>query len=301
MITVKIPATSANVGSGFDSLGLALTLYNEITVEKSDRLLIESLDDTPVPQGEDNLIYTAMRGLYRQCGEKIPALHIRQINRIPMSRGLGSSSACIVGGLLAANALLGSPLTRQQLLNTAAKIEGHPDNVAPALLGGFVCAVIEGAQVRWVRQDLRPDLRFAALIPNFELSTSVARSVLPREIPHRDAVYNLSRAALMSMSLAAGRYENLSAASGDRLHQPYRLRLITGAEEALGILHAQGAYCSYISGAGSTLMAMVPAADEAFFERTRRELDTAGFSQWRLLMLDADNAGAVCTEMQKEK
>jgi homoserine kinase len=295
MVKVKIPATSANVGAGFDSLGLAVSLYNEVCAEESDTLSIVSDDGVEIPDGETNLVYVTMQSVYRICGKTPPAFSIRQTNRIPMSRGLGSSSACIVGGLLAANALLGSPLDRQELLNLATQFEGHPDNVAPALLGGFVCAVLEGKEVRWARQELPDDLRFAALIPDFPLSTVLARGVLPRDVPHRDAVYNLSRAALMSMSLACGRYENLRAASGDRLHQPYRLRLIAGAEEALAILRDDGAYCSYISGAGSTLMAMVPGGDKEFFDRVRPKLDAAGFGTWQLLMLDADNVGAVCT------
>lgn len=294
MITVKIPATSANVGAGFDSLGLAVGLYNEISAEESERPIVESLDDPHVPCGRENLIYRTMEDLYALCGRQIPAFHIRQRSRIPMARGLGSSSACIVGGLLAANALLGSPLDTEALLNEATKLEGHPDNVAPALLGGFICAVMEGNEVRWARQTLPDDLRFAALIPDFELSTAKARSVLPKEVSRADAIFNLSRAALMSLSLAQGRYENLAMASGDRLHQPYRLSLIPGAETALDILKSHGAYCSYISGAGSTLMAMIPASHSGFYDAVRPELDAAGLGTWRLLLLDADNTGAVC-------
>lgn len=297
MITVKIPATSANVGAGFDSLGLAVTLYNEIHLEEFEGLEIKALDGVAIPHDETNLIYTTMKSMYELCGRPFYGVRFGQINNIPMSRGLGSSSACIIGGLLAANHLMNFPFSKQEIVNLAASIEGHPDNTTPALLGGFVASVFDGRQVNFVRQELHVGIKFAALIPDFELKTSLARSVLPKRISHKDAVYNLSRAALMSASLATGSYHNLSCASGDRLHQDYRLPLIAGAERAMKLMDEEGAYCSYISGAGSTLMAMVPGKiEKAFYSRLRPRLDSEGFKNWKLLMLDADNTGAICVE-----
>lgn len=296
MVTVKVPATSANLGAGFDSLGLAVTVYNEIHLEESDQLAIRPLDGAPISTGETNLVYQTMKKLYEICGKKISGMKIGQLNGIPMSRGLGSSSACIVGGLLGANQLLGSPLSKQDLVNLAARIEGHPDNTTPAMLGGFVAAVFDGNEVHYVRQELHGDLKFAAVIPDFELKTSLARSVLPKEVSHKDAVFNLSHAALMGASLTTGSYHNLRVATDDRLHQHYRLGLIKGADTVMKLMQDEGAYCSYISGAGSTLMAMTPGNDAEFGNRLRIRLDEAGFPSWKLLMLDADNVGAVCVE-----
>lgn len=297
MLTVKIPATSANVGAGFDSLGLAVTLYNEIHLEEYDGLVIKALDGADIPCDETNLVYTTIKSMYELCGKPFYGVRFGQINNIPLSRGLGSSSACIIGGLLAANHLMGFPFNTQEIINLAASIEGHPDNTTPALLGGFVASVFDGKEVHFVRQELHIGIKFAALIPDSELKTSLARSVLPKRISHKDAVYNLSRAALMSASLATGSYHNLSTAIGDRLHQDYRLPLINGADRAMKMMNDEGAYCSYISGAGSTLMAMVP-GDKAnsFYSNLRPRLDEEGFENWRLLMLDADNKGAICVE-----
>jgi len=295
MIHVRIPATSANLGAGFDALGIAVRLYNEIEVEPSDRLWIESADATPIPTDESNLVYTMMSDLHTIYGVQMPPVHIRQTNHVPIARGLGSSSTCVVGALLAANAMLGDAFTRQELLDIAARFEGHPDNVAPAFLGGFVCAAREEKCVRYVRTELKDDLRFAALVPDFELATSLARSVLPQSLPRADAVHNVSRASLMAMSLASGQYDNLALAAEDRLHQPYRLHLIAGAERAMELLREAGAYCAYISGAGSTLMGIVPAADTGYLARARRLLDDAGYGAWQLLLLEPDNEGAVCT------
>ena len=297
MITVKVPATSANVGAGFDSLGLAVTLYNALHLEEYEGLSIASLDGVEVPRDETNLVYTTMKSLYELCGRPFYGVRFGQISNIPLSRGLGSSSACIIGGLLAANHMMGFPLSRQEIINLAASIEGHPDNTTPALLGGFVASVFDGERVHYVRQELHVGIKFAALIPDTELKTSLARSVLPKRISHKDAVYNLSRAALMSASLATGSYHNLRCAAGDRLHQDYRLPLIPGGERAMKLLEEEGAYCTYISGAGSTLMAMVPGEREnIFYSRIRPRLDTEGYKNWQLLMLDADNTGAICVE-----
>lgn len=297
MLTVKIPATSANVGSGFDSLGLAVTLYNEIHLEEYDGLAIKALDDVEIPCDESNLVYTTIKSMYELCGKPFYGVRFGQMNNIPLSRGLGSSSACIIGGLLAANHMMGFPFNTQEMINLAASIEGHPDNTTPALLGGFVASVFDGKEVHFVRQELHVGIKFAALIPDSELKTSLARSVLPKRISHKDAVYNLSRAALMSASLATGSYHNLSTAIGDRLHQDYRLPLINGADRAMKMMNDEGAYCSYISGAGSTLMAMVPGEKaNSFYSKLRPRLDEEGFENWRLLMLDADNKGAICVE-----
>lgn len=293
MIKIQIPSTSANLGAGFDALGLALNFYNYIEMEESDTIDITSVDDTPVPTDENNLVYTSAKTLYEICGKKLKGLKIVQNNNIPMTRGLGSSSACIVGGLVGANTLMGNPLSLDDIVNLSAEIEGHPDNTAPALLGGIVTAVFDGQAVHWVKQEVHTALKFVVIIPNFELSTEKARSALPKEVSHKDAVYNLSRASLFSASLLTGKYENLRTAVDDRLHQPYRLPLIPHADEVFKIAYTLGAYAVYMSGAGPSIMAIVDEKNQFFAGKIRFALDQRNLKSWRVLELSIDNNGTV--------
>ena len=291
MIKIKIPATSANLGAGFDSLGLAVNLYNYVYLEQSPTLSIRTLDAVPIPCGAENLVYMAAQTLYERCGKKLDGLLIKQKNDIPMTRGLGSSSACIVAGLVGANHLLGKPLSIDDLVNLAAEMEGHPDNTTPALLGGIVTSVYDGKQVHWVKQEVSTDLHFYAIIPDFELKTEVARAALPKTISFGDAVFNLSRAALFSSSLLQGKYENLRIATQDHLHQPYRLNMIRGGKEIIEAAEQFGAYGVYVSGGGPTIMAIVD-KDRYFFAMNLRErLDELGFSSYQILQLHIDNHG----------
>ena len=174
-IKVSVPATSANIGSGFDALGLAVTLYNTVTFEESEVLDISSADGTRIPRGESNLVYRSAKGLFEKVGKQIPPLKITQTNPIPMARGLGSSSACIIAGLLGANRMLGDVLNTQELLTLATSIEGHPDNVAPALLGGLTSSVFEEGKVYSVKRNVDETLCFAAIVPDYKLLTEAAR------------------------------------------------------------------------------------------------------------------------------
>ncbi len=291
MIKLQIPATSANLGAGFDALGLALSFYNTAEMEENDHLDIRSLDDTPIPENEKNLIYISAKDLYEVCGKELRGLTLRQTNAIPMARGLGSSSACIIAGLVGANKMLGEPLTKDDLVDLAAQIEGHPDNTAPALLGGIVTAVFDGRKVHWVKQEVYTRLKFAAIIPDFELKTEKARACLPKEVTHKDAVYNLSRAALFSASLLTGKFENLRTAVDDRLHQPYRMELIPGVREVFDIAYTHGAYAAYISGAGPTVMAIADESNTFFAGKLQFSLENAGLGSWRVHELSIDNEG----------
>lgn len=291
MVKLQIPATSANLGAGFDALGLALSFYNTAEMEENDVLDIKSLDNTAVPEDEKNLIYISAKDLYEVCGKKLKGLTLRQTNAIPMARGLGSSSACIIAGLVGANKMLGEPLTKDDLVDLAAQIEGHPDNTAPALLGGIVTAVFDGRKVHWVKQEVYTKLKFVALIPDFELKTNEARACLPKEVTHKDAVYNLSRAALFSASLLTGKYENLRTGVDDRLHQPYRMKLIPNIDEVFDIAYTHGAYAAYISGAGPTVMAIADGANEFFAGKLRFSLENAGLGSWSVHELSIDNEG----------
>lgn len=300
MFQIKVPATSANLGAGFDALGLAVSLYNTVYIEESDGAEIHSLDGTAVPTGEDNLVYASAKRLYDLCGRPFTGLRLYQENNIPFTRGLGSSSACIIAGLAGANRLLKEPLSTDDLVNLAAKIEGHPDNTTPALLGGIVTSAIDGGKVYWVKQKVDRHLRFYAMIPDFEMKTEAARALLPKEIPHQTAVYNLSRAALFSASLLQGKYENLRVGVEDLLHQPYRLKQIPHSAELIEACYENGGYAVYLSGAGPTLMAIASCHEEGFGETLAAVLRGLGL-QWTLLELSIDNHGAMICEASPER
>lgn len=292
MVKITVPASSANLGAGFDALGLALTLYNTVWMEEAEGCHIESLDQAPIPTDESNLIYQTARYLYDYCGHPFKGLRIVQENRIPMTRGLGSSSACLVAGLLGANTLMGSPLSKSDISNLAAELEGHPDNTAPALLGGLVTAVMDGGRVHTVSVPVSDKIRFAVFIPDFELKTEVARELLPKTVSRQDAVYNLSRAALMTASLFSGSLHNLRVAVGDRLHQNYRFPLIPGAEQVFYIAYDLGAYAVCISGAGPSILAFIDAADTDFAAKARRRLEATGLPNWQVEIFNCDPTGA---------
>lgn len=293
MIKIQIPATSANLGAGFDALGLALNYYNYVQMEEYDGVDIFSLDGVDVPADENNLIYKSAKSLYEVCGKQFTGLKIIQENNIPMTRGLGSSSACIIAGLIGANILMGKPLTLDDLVNLSAQMEGHPDNTAPALLGGIVTAVFDGKRVHWVKQEVHAALKFVVAIPDFELCTEKARGCLPKEVSHKDAVYNLSRAALFSASLLTGKYENLRTAVDDRLHQPYRIEFIPYAKYVFDLAYSLGAYAVYISGAGPSIMSIVDEKNDFFLGKLRFALERHGLNGWQVKMLEIDNNGTI--------
>ncbi|HEX3026299.1 MAG TPA: homoserine kinase [Clostridia bacterium] len=296
MLKIQVPATSANIGPGFDSLGLALRLYNRVFMEEYDGVRISTLDGSVVPQDEENLIYKSARFFYDLCGKPFRGLKIEQENNIPMTRGLGSSSACIVAGIVGANALLGHPLSKDDLVNLAAVLEGHPDNSTPAILGGLTAAVLQENHVYSVKVPISGRIKFAAFIPDFELKTETARAALPSEISHKDAVFNVSRAALMTASLFSGRLDNLRVAVEDKLHQPYRLKFIPGADGIFDLAARLDAYATYISGAGPTIISMVNVTDLGFKDKAERELKKT-HPGWRLVMLDCDEDGATSEEV----
>ncbi len=297
MITVHVPATSANVGAGFDTIGLALSLGNTVVMEEADGCHIASLDANEVPTGPENLVYRAAELLYKECGSPFTGLTIRQNSPIPMARGLGSSSACIVAGLIGANALLKNKLSREELLTIAAKIEGHPDNVAPALLGGLVVSCIEGGKVYSVKKEISPMLGFGVFVPDFELLTEKARAALPGAVQHKEAVYNISRAALCQAAVCEGRLDLLPVATEDKLHQPYRLPLIPGGEEIFALAKQAGALAVCISGAGPSILGIVEERNEAFWKNAEDMLLEAKYEgrpegRFTLHRMQPDNLGA---------
>ena len=262
-VTVRVPATSANCGPGFDALGLAVTLYNTFTYEvlPGDQLelTVEGQGAGFMKASPRNLAFLSFFKLWDKVGARRVGLKVHMQNNIPLSRGLGSSSSAIVAGLMAANALTGNTCSQADLIALATEIEGHPDNVAPAILGGFTISFMDGGEAHSVKLTPAKAFSLIALIPDMPLATAKARAVLPKEVPMQDAVFSMSRASLLIACLLTGHFEKMALALEDKLHQPYRLPLIPGAVEAIAAGKAAGAYQGIISGAGSTLMCYAPA------------------------------------------
>lgn len=293
MIRIQVPATSANLGSGFDSLGVALTLYNQVWMEESDVIDISSKDDVKIPTDESNLIYWSAQRLYEECGKRLPGLKIIQENNIPMTRGLGSSSACIVAGLVGANRFLGNPLSKTDLETLAVAIEGHPDNTTPCITGGLVTSAMDGGRIYSVTVPVADNIRFAVFVPPFELKTETARGALPDKYSRQDAVFNLSRSALMTSALFSGSLENLRVAVQDRLHQPYRKDFIEGYDTVFRLSYELGSYGTCISGAGPSILAIVDEKGvETFEKHAISSLEEKGICGWRLLTLAPESNGA---------
>ncbi|MBQ2615127.1 MAG: homoserine kinase [Clostridia bacterium] len=296
MVKVRVPATSANMGSGFDSLGVALNLYNYVTAEETGNTIqIDILDETSkfLAKDERNLVYRSMQTVFDRVGYHPKGLHLTLENNIMVTRGLGSSSAGIVSGLLAANVMTGETLSKDELLVMAAEIEGHGDNVTPAIFGGFTVNVKRKDKVHYTRVAVQDELRFAAFVPDFYLQTKKARNVLPKMVSMRDAVYNTGRSALLATSIMSGNYENLRVAVEDKLHQRYRKRLIPDMEDLFRVCYEKNALGVYLSGAGPTVVAMVYQKDEEVFKQEMTQFLSSSMRHWKLHMLRADNQGAV--------
>ncbi len=288
-VTIRVPATTANLGPGFDCLGCALTLYTTISFEETDSgVQITGCDKQYA--GKDNPAYIAYCATMAALGEPVGGIHIHIDAQIPISRGLGSSAALLVAGAMSANELHGGRLSKEALLEITNKIEGHPDNLAPALFGGLTASMVENGKPVTTSFPLHPDWIFLALIPDFPLSTSLARSVLPKNLPHADAVYNVSHTCLVLKALETGNEELLRLALQDKVHQPYRRNLIADydAIEAAAA-HAGVSFC--ISGAGPTLLCMTknPLAAEALASCLPRITSHS----WEILPLKAEFQGAL--------
>lgn len=272
-VAVRVPATSANLGPGFDALGLALQIYNELTLSTTadpmSKIRIEGEGAETPPR--DNLSIQAADALFKAAGSEPPLWNLHQVNRIPAAAGLGSSAAAIVGGMIAANAFLGRPLGREQILELAVQMEGHPDNVAPALYGGMVISGRRQERLCTYRTLPAPGLRLQLAVPEFTMSTPAARRILPEQVVRGDAVFNAGAAAALTAALLEGREDMLSWAMEDRLHQPYRLPLIPGAEAALAAACRAGAGGAAISGAGPSIIAL-------WFERGQSDPREAAIS-----------------------
>ena len=311
-VTVAVPASSANLGPGFDCLGLALGLYNTVEVWAVDSAAAGSPSPpSPLPLGEgrpaavsleiegegagqlpetsDNLILRAAAAAFEKAGVPPPAMRVRAVNGIPLGSGMGSSAAAVVGGLTAANALLDGRFVRNELLRMAFEIEGHPDNAAPALFGGLVIVSASAGELM-TRAVETPPLLAAIALPNVKLSTAEARAALPKSVPLADAVFNIGRAALVVQALAAGDYDLLRWAMADRLHQPFRRKLIPGYDEAVSAAHRAGAAAVALSGAGPSLIAFARADHEAVAGAMAQAFEKSGLA-CRTFVLPVDRQG----------
>jgi homoserine kinase len=262
-VYVKVPASTANLGPGFDSLGMALNLYAWIEMSLSvDKTTIVLYGDqmNGVPTDKSNLVYEVAQHVFREAGVDHPELNIAMYSDIPLTRGLGSSASAIVGALVAANALIGRPLSDHKLFQMASALEKHPDNVGASLFGGLIAAFWDGERAEHIRIEPESRLEVLVAIPEFQLSTEKARHVLPTSVPMKDAVYNVGHVSVLVAALSTGRYDMIRHAMKDALHQPYRASLIPGMSDILERAVEYGALGVALSGAGPTLLALVDAA-----------------------------------------
>ena len=292
MIKVKVPATTANMGPGFDCIGMALTMYNIVYAEQIEKGLEIIIQDgnASIPTDETNLIYKTICYFYDNIGKPVPGIRLIQQDSIPHTRGLGSSAACIVAGLHIANAMSKSFFSKEELVQMAAQIEGHPDNTTPALLGGMTIGAMNENDMKYVKIHVPDTLHFAVMIPDFTLSTELARNALPQTVSLQDAVFNTSRAALLAASMMSGDMDNLEIATQDKLHQPYRAKLIPNMEEILEQAKYYGAKGTFLSGAGPTLLAVIKNVVD-FRREMVAYLETLE-QKWQVQMLQVDNEGA---------
>ncbi len=276
---VRVPATSANLGPGYDCMGIALNLYNDFEFIITDKTKFET---------KKSLMYESVDYFYKKNKLKTPELEIKVTGNIPMSRGLGSSAACIVSSLIFANENSGLHLDKDELLKYATEIEGHPDNVAPALLGGHICAFLEGREIYYYKTQVDEKFAIYLLIPDFELKTKAAREAVPKEIPLANAVFNISRANLISQALRTGDFNLLKGSAKDRLHEPYRKNLIRDYDVLKEAANSAGAVL-FISGAGPSLIVISNGENPELLEKLKTIKTN---DQWRIEELRIVDEGA---------
>lgn len=286
-VSVKVPATSANIGPGFDTLGMALPLYNTVTIEETvlpgtgveiniieDGITLDEFQMEHIPSDENSVVYKAVELLYNSIGQTPSELKITIKSGIPIARGLGSSASVIVGALIAANELLGKPADDLALLSIACEIEGHPDNITPAFVGGLVLSSLEDdGSVAYQKLYWPADWAITVCIPDFELSTDIARSVLPKEVPMKDAVFNAQRLGMFVQAVHTKDKELMKLALKDKLHQPYRMKLIQGLDEIMNAFkHEEDVMGCVISGAGSSILVISEKTDLDKIHNTVRDI-----------------------------
>lgn len=303
-IHVKVPATTANLGPGFDALGLALNLWNEAEFTCTDDnkivVTVKGEGEGKLPTNADNAIVEAALQIYDLAGKSCPGLHVHCLNRVPLGSGMGSSSAAMLTGMLGANALLGNPFTDEEILKFAIETEGHPDNVAPAMLGGLVASIVHEDRVVSMKLSAKANhgsIHATVVLPDFDFPTKQARAILPKQVERADAIYNISRSVLVVEALRTGDLELLGIAMKDSLHQPYRLPLIPGAIAALEAGKKAGAAAVALSGAGPSLIAFSSTTEAGIGAAMKRAFGSAGLAA-RVFELGVSERGA---EVQIQK
>ena len=293
-VTIRVPATTANLGPGFDAFGCALSLYTDVTFEETEYgLEITGCDEAYT--GPDNLAYVSYCAVLASMNEEVRGLKIHIDANIPICRGLGSSAALLVAGAMGANVLRGNKLSTQGLLNITNAMEGHPDNLAPAFYGGLTASMVDNGLPVCVNFPLHPGWEFLALVPDFHLSTEKARAALPNEYSRADAVYNIAHGALVLKALELGDEKLLRTAMQDRIHQNYRKKLIPDYEKIEGLVRTTGAaFC--LSGAGPTLLCITQ--DEKLEEKLAKKLDSVTTAKWQMIPLHIEFEGARVIESE---
>lgn len=293
-VTVRVPATTANLGPGFDAFGCALSLYTDVTFEETDcGLEITGCDEAFT--GPDNLAYSSFCAVLASLSEEVRGVKIHIDAHIPICRGLGSSAALLVAGAIGANVLHGNKLSTQGLLNITNAMEGHPDNLAPAFFGGLTASMVDNGLPVTVNFPLHPDWEFLALVPDFDLPTTKARSILPSEVSRADAVYNISHGAMVLKALELGNEKLLRNAMKDRIHQDYRKRLIQDYEKIEALVRTtDAAFC--LSGAGPTLICITQ--DETLEAKLSEKLPSITQANWEMIPLHVEFQGARVIEVE---
>ena len=293
MVRVRVPATSANLGPAFDSLGIALTCYNEyeFSIEDKNDIVFEGVEKEF--QNKNNIIFMAMKRVFDKYNFSFNGLRIKIIEQdIPISRGLGSSSSCIVAGLIGAFALMGKDVNKDEVLDLAVEIEGHPDNVCPAIFGGLISAImLDDKRIIYNSVNVKEGIKFIALIPKFKLSTEKARAILPSEVTFNDCIYNISRVALLISVFANGNYELLEEANKDKIHQPFRSKLIKDFDIVYNKAIELGGLSCFLSGAGPTLMTIIKEEDNKFIDKFKQFMNENNID-WDIKELIIDKQGA---------
>ena len=287
-VTIRVPATTANLGPGFDAFGCALSLYTDVTFEETDAgLEITGCDEEFT--GPDNLAYVSYCAALATMSEELRGIKIHIEAQIPVCRGLGSSAALLVAGAMGANVLRGNKLSTQGLLNITNAMEGHPDNLAPAFFGGLTASMVDNGLPVCVNFPLHPDWEFLALVPDFDLPTTLARQALPTEYDRSDAVYNIAHGALVLKALELGDEKLLRNAMQDRIHQPYRKKMIADYDKIESLIRTTGAaFC--LSGAGPTLLCIT--RNPGLEEKLSKKLHQITEANWQLLPLHVEFQGA---------
>jgi len=299
MIKIRVPATTANLGPGFDCLGLALKLYLNLEIEEIEKGLVieyqgEGAEKFSAKKKEDILIWRSAELVLKKIGlEKFrKGLRIKAFNQIPITRGLGSSASAIIGGIVGAAKLYNSDLTNQNMLELALSLEGHMDNIVPALIGGFTLAYKTGQEeIKWARIEIPPDLRIVLAIPEFTLNTGKMRQVLPRKVALSEAIFNLSRSALLVNTLQNSDWGMLAEAMEDRLHQPYRVPFIPGIEEMFSQIKKTGLAGIALSGSGPSVVSLTKVSSEEAISKIMKDAFLKEGIACRILVLEADLEG----------